>query len=101
AVKVKAKSNVSPIRSKDGLCLQPMTANCSPSNGTAIIYHGTGGVNVQCDKNYMEFTFANGILKHTCSGMYLCPEPLLYDVGTTLWDGIRMVLIEKGCHPHQ
>ena len=69
-------STDSPVRSHGGFCWQPRTADCSPPEGTEIIYSGAGGNNVQCSQTYMLFTLTkNGRLKHTCSGMYLCPDP--------------------------
>ncbi|XP_068727258.1 uncharacterized protein [Montipora capricornis] len=61
----------SPIRSYGELCLQPQSGNCSPPDNTPLVYVQD---TPKCSKDYMMFTYEDGVLTHKCSGKKVCPN---------------------------
>lgn len=61
----------SPIRSYGELCLQPQSGNCSPPDNTPLVYVQN---TPECSKDYMMFSYEDGVLTHKCSRKKVCPN---------------------------
>ncbi|XP_029206895.2 uncharacterized protein LOC114970596 isoform X2 [Acropora millepora] len=62
---------VSPIRAHGGLCLQPQSASCNPTDDTPLVYIWD---TPECSRDHMVFSYQDGILTHNCSGKMVCPR---------------------------
>ena len=62
----------SPIKAATGRCVEPESGDCSPAEGTPLVFKMADST---CSSAHMAFTFDfEGILRHKCSGMMVCPE---------------------------
>ncbi|XP_032229700.2 uncharacterized protein LOC5505409 [Nematostella vectensis] len=62
----------SPIQSSGGYCIQPRSGDCSPAEGSDLIFHKA---DVNCSATYMNFVIdSDGIIHHKCSGKVICPD---------------------------
>lgn len=84
--------SVSPIRAHGGLCLQPQSASCNPTDDTPLIYIWD---TPECSRDHMVFSYQDGILTHNCSGKMVCPRGRLLRFSFYDHDSILCMLIGR------
>ena len=63
------------LRAYDHFCIKPKKGGCNAPEGTLLTY-GKVSDNGQCPDDDMQFLYddVSGVLKHQCSGMFVCPQ---------------------------